>query len=150
MKVLLTKFVKGLGREGDIVEVSDGYAVNALFPKKLAKPATGKIVNTYLTKKKSEELRKEKEKKALQETLSFLNGKTLIIHEKVNPKGKLYHTLGVKEIMKEIQRQYQKTVPEKLFQEKYSLKESGSHTILLGNEDSSASLIVSIVHNDEV
>jgi len=145
MKILLTQFVKGLGKAGDIVEVSDGYAVNALFPKKLAKPATGKIVNTYLTKKKSEELRKEKEKKAVLDALAKIDGQVISFQERANGKGKLYHTLGLQSIQEEIEKQYQVKIPERFFTQAYAFKEVGEYPLEIEAYGKRATLMVKII-----
>ena len=144
MKVILLKFVKGLGREGDIVEVSDGYAVNALFPKKLAQQATASIINKKKMAEKSAQIKAEKEKKETLSILNELDGKSISLKEKLNPKGKLYHALGLKEIIRAIKEQHNVSVPNNLFQEKYSLREAGKHSLVLKAYDSSATIIVEI------
>lgn len=59
MKILLLEDVKKLGKKGEIVEVSDGYARNYIMPKNLGKEATKEVVNEWSIKKKSEARRKE-------------------------------------------------------------------------------------------
>jgi len=141
MKVILLKFVKGLGREGDIVEVSDGYAVNALFPKKLAQQATASIINKKKMAEKSAQIKAEKEKKETLSILNELDGKSISLKEKLNPKGKLYHALGLKEIIRAIKEQHNVSVPNNLFQEKYSLREAGKHSLVLKAQKRAISML---------
>ena len=64
MKIVLLEDVKGLGKKGDIVNASDGYARNFLFPKGLARNADAQALNDIKNKKDSEENRKREEKAA--------------------------------------------------------------------------------------
>ena len=131
MKVLLTQHVKKLGRVGDIIEVADGFAVNSLFPQKKAVQATPKIINDHKMKQKASD---QKESKLKEQTLSHLEkleGECIVIEEKLNTKGSLYHAVGVKEIIKAIHSQFNISTPNTLFSEKYSLKEAGKHAISL-------------------
>ena len=131
MKVILLKFVKGLGHAGDIVEVSDGYAANALFPRKLAKQATAAVINKHKMAKKSAAAKLEKEEIATLIVLEKIEGKTIVFEEKLNPKGSLYHALGLKEIIRAVKEQYAVSIPNTLFKKSYAFKESGKHTIEL-------------------
>ncbi len=131
MKVILLKFVKDLGREGDIIDVSDGYAVNALFPRGLAKQATASVLNKHKMAQKSELLKQEKERQETLKKLAALEGKTITIKEKMNPKGSLYHALGLKEIIRAIYEQHHLSIPNHLFIKKYSFKEAGKYTLEL-------------------
>lgn len=53
MKVFLLKNIKNIGQQGNIIEVADGYAHNNLFPKKLAVPATQKVIQEFESQKKT-------------------------------------------------------------------------------------------------
>jgi large subunit ribosomal protein L9 len=129
MKVILLKFVKDLGREGDIIDVSDGFAVNSLFPKKLAKQATSDVINKQKMSQKSVELQSLKEKETALATLAILEGKTILFEEKLNEKGNLYHSLALRDIIRAIHEQYHVSTPNTFFKEKYSFKEKGKYTI---------------------
>ncbi len=144
MKVILLKHVKGLGRIGDIKEVSDGYATNALFPKGAAKQATVSVLNKHKMNQKSEALKEEKEKTSTLENLAKLEGKKIIFAEKLNPKGNLYYALGAKEIIRAIHDQYGVSIPNTLFKKNYSFKESGDATIELSAYGTRVKAIVSI------
>ncbi len=131
MKVILTKFIKDLGREGDIIEISDGYAINALFPRGLAKQATASIINKQKMAQQSAELKAEKEQNATLSVLEKIDGKTIVFEEKLNTKGTLYHSLGLKEIIRAINDQYHVSTPNNLFKKSYSFKEAGKYTVEL-------------------
>ena len=70
MKVILLQDVKSVGKKGDIVNTSDGYARNFLFPKKLALEATEGNLNTANAKKESVRKQKLKETEAAQELVN--------------------------------------------------------------------------------
>ncbi|MFT6829609.1 MAG: large subunit ribosomal protein L9, partial [Candidatus Paceibacteria bacterium] len=125
MKVILLQFVRGVGEKGDIVEVSDGYAQNALMPRGLAKAATNTAVNKIQQDQASQLNKAEKEKERTLDALMNIQGKTVVIKEKLNEKGSLYHALGLKEIIRAVHDQLGISTPNNLYTEKYALKESG-------------------------
>lgn len=131
MKVILLQHVKGLGQKGEVKEVSDGYAQNALFPRGLAKAATQNALNQKAQALKSKQAQQEKEKQTTLELFKKIEGKSVSISENSNEKGALYHSVGIKDIQKAIKHEYKVSVPENLFVEKYSIKETGEHTIQL-------------------
>lgn len=90
MKVILLADVKGTGKKGDIVEVSDGFARNMLFKKKLATVATNEQVNSITIKKQAEEFHKQEEIKRLTELSKELNGKEVTCSVKCGENGKLF------------------------------------------------------------
>lgn len=78
MKVILLQDVKGSGKKGDIVEVSDGYARNLLFKKNLAKEATAVEVNSLKIKKEAEAFHKKEELDRLTALAREINGKEVV------------------------------------------------------------------------
>jgi large subunit ribosomal protein L9 len=112
-KVLLLKDVEGLGKKGEIVDVSDGYARNYLFPRGLAQEATEKMVRgleeqKLLQKKKEERLilKYEKDKEILEKN-------TFVIKAKVGEKGKLFGAITSRDIVEEIQKRYKISLDKK-------------------------------------
>ncbi|MCI5050905.1 MAG: 50S ribosomal protein L9 [Candidatus Pacebacteria bacterium] len=144
MKVILLRHVKGKGSKGDIIEVSDGYAHNALLPQGLAKVATNQELNKIKQAEKSRNIRQEKDKEQAIKALDTLNGKTLIIKEKLNEKGSLYHALGIKEITTAISEEFQLKIDSDIFKEKYAFKDSGEYTLELEAYEKKALLQLSI------
>ena len=83
MKVLLLCDVKGQGKKDQIVNVSDGYARNFLFPKKLAVPADAKVMNDVKNKEASKKHREELERQAALETKAKLEGCVVKLSDKI-------------------------------------------------------------------
>ena len=90
MKVILLADVKGTGKKGDIVEVSDGFARNMLFKKKLAKQATSEEVNSLNIKKQAEEFHRQKEIKRLTALSEELRGKVITCRVKCGDTGRMF------------------------------------------------------------
>ena len=98
MKVLLGQDVKGTGKKGEIVEVSDGYARNFLFPRKMATPADSAAVNAANIQKSAAQHRKFTAGIKARENASQLEGKRVTIHAKVGENGKLFGAITGKEV----------------------------------------------------
>lgn len=94
MKVILTKDVKAQGKAGEIVEVSDGYARNYLFPNGLAKPATATALNSIKIAKEAEERRRKIEHDEAVELCKKLAGVTVNVKIKTGANGKLFGSLN--------------------------------------------------------
>ena len=90
MKVILKADVKGTGKKGDIVEVSDGYGKNFLVKKGLAEIATASGINEVNQKKAAAEFHKAEEIKAMKELAAKLNGQNVSVKIKVGENGKLF------------------------------------------------------------
>ena len=98
MKVLLEQDVKGTGKKGDIVNVSDGYARNFLFPKKLAAPADASAVNAANIQKSAAAHRRFTAGVKAREDAKKLEGQTVTITARVGEGGKLFGAITGKEI----------------------------------------------------
>ncbi|MCI0542531.1 50S ribosomal protein L9 [bacterium] len=102
MKILLLKDVPKVGRKYDIKHVADGFARNALFPQKLAEPAT-KESEARVMKLKQEAARAgEIASDLLAKNIKTLDGKTVTLHAKANEKGHLFSAIHKKEILEAI------------------------------------------------
>lgn len=106
MKVILKEDVKGQGKKGELVNVSDGYARNFLFPRGLAAQADAQAMNELKNKEESVKYRQEMEKKAAEETAAALKGKTLHIQAKAGQGGKLFGSVSTKEVADELKKQF--------------------------------------------
>lgn len=98
MKVILLQDVKGTGKKDDVVEVSDGYARNCLFKKKLAVEATAAGVNAINGQKKAAEFHKAEEIKKWRETAASIKGKEVTCFVKCGENGKVFGSVTSKEI----------------------------------------------------
>jgi len=102
MKVVLLADVKGLGKKGELCNVSDGYARNFLFPKKLAVEADSTALNELKNREQAAAHHKQEEINAAKATAEALNGKSVTIKAKAGSNGKLFGSVTSKEIAAEI------------------------------------------------
>ena len=94
MKVILKADVKGSGKKGDILEVSDGYAKNFLIKKGLAEVATASGINEVNQKKAAQAFHKAEEIKAMKDLAAKLNGQSVEVGLKVGENGKVFGSVG--------------------------------------------------------
>ena len=106
MKVILLKDVKGTGVKGDVVNISDGYARNFLFPKGLAIEATKANLSELKNKEKAQQKRIEQEKQEARELAKKISDITLVIKAKSGENGKLFGSVTNKEIAEELKKQH--------------------------------------------
>ncbi len=110
MKVVLLQDVKGQGKKGELVNVSDGYARNFLLPRNLAMIADAQAMNELRNKEASVQYHKEMDKKAAEEAAAKIKGKTIIIKARAGQKGKLFGAVTTKEVSEAIKTQLGVTV----------------------------------------
>ncbi|MGI5997606.1 MAG: 50S ribosomal protein L9 [Lutispora sp.] len=113
MKVVLLQDVKSLGKKDDIVNVSDGYARNFLFPKKLAVEATVGKLNEISDKKSSLENKKKKELEKAKALAEKLNKIEILIKTKAGVNGKLFGSITAKDIADIIKQKHKIEVDKK-------------------------------------
>lgn len=104
MKVILKADVKSLGKKGDLVNTSDGYARNYLFPKGLATEANAQAMNEFNNKEKAKKFHKAEEIKAANEVKDRLEGKTFKLTAKAGANGKLFGSVTAKDVAAEIKK----------------------------------------------
>ena len=102
MKVVLLQDVKGHGKKGELCNVSDGYARNFLFPKKLAVEADNAALNELRNREEAAAHHKQEEIDAANALAAKLDGKTVTIKAKAGAGGKLFGSVTSKEIAREI------------------------------------------------
>lgn len=102
MKVILKQDVKSLGKKGDLVNVSDGYARNFLFPKGLAVEANATAMNEFKSRESAKKFHKAEEIKSARETADKLNGKTFCLKAKAGAGGKLFGSVTSKDVAAKI------------------------------------------------
>lgn len=106
MKVILQQDVKGHGKKGQMVEVSDGYGRNYLLPRKLAVEATAENVNTMKMQDKAKAARLAEEKAQAQAAAEQLKGVQVKIKARAGQGGKLFGSITSKEISEELKKQF--------------------------------------------
>lgn len=98
MKVILLADVKGHGKKGELCNVSDGYARNFLFPKKLAVEANSTAMNELKNREEAKAHHLAEEKKAAEEIKSLIDKKQVVITAKAGASGKLFGAVTAKEV----------------------------------------------------
>ncbi len=106
MKVVLLADVKGHGKKGELCNVSDGYARNFLFPKKLAIEANAAAMNDLKNREESKAHHIAEEKKAAQKVADSINNKEIVITAKAGASGKLFGAITAKEIALAINKEF--------------------------------------------
>lgn len=104
MKVVLLQDVKSIGKKDQVVNVSDGYARNFLFPRKLAKEATQAAMNDVKTKESAKAHHKQEEINAANEIKAKLDDKIITLKAKAGKEGKLFGAVTSKDVSTEIEK----------------------------------------------
>ncbi len=129
MKILLLQDVKKLGKSGEIVEVSDGYAKNFIIPKKLGREATKQVQNEWAQKKGSEANRKEQERLAAIELVSQLKDKVVVLKEKAGQDGRLFGSVTAKDLSEAMKKQYGVEIDRKKINLKDPIRAVGNYSV---------------------
>jgi large subunit ribosomal protein L9 len=106
MKVILNQDVKGLGKKGELVNASDGYAKNYLIPRKIASIADAAAMNELKNREASKAYQLAKEKENAENAARELDGKTVKISAKAGANGRLFGSVTSKEISEKIKELY--------------------------------------------
>ncbi len=106
MKVILTQDVKSLGKKGELVNASDGYARNFLFPRKRAVESNAQAMNELKNREAAEKFRLETELKNAKETAAKIDGKTVKLTAKAGQGGRLFGSVTAKEVAEQIKAQF--------------------------------------------
>ena len=136
MKVILQQDVKGQGKKGQLVEVSDGYGRNFLLPRKLAVEATAENINTMRMQDKAKQARAAEEKAAAQATAEKLKSCQVKIRARAGQGGKLFGSITSREISEELKAQHGIDVNKSQLVLSAPIKSFGSHEVKcrLGSE----------------
>ena len=126
MKVILLEDVKSLGKKGQIVTVSDGYARNLLLPKKLGVEATGKNMNDLKLQKAHEDKVAQENLDAAKAFAEELKGKQVDVGIKVGEGGRTFGSISAKEIAEAAKAQLGYELDKKKLQLSAPIKELGT------------------------
>ncbi|MEE1281816.1 MAG: 50S ribosomal protein L9 [Acutalibacteraceae bacterium] len=127
MKVILLQDVKGTGKKGELVEVSDGYARNFLLPKKVAKKATAQAMSELKNAEESKAFKIEEEKKKANASKEVIEGKSLNIKAKAGQGGRLFGSVTAKEIATELKKQFSLNVDKRKISLDTDIKAFGTY-----------------------
>lgn len=129
MKVLLLNDVKGQGKKGDVLNVSDGYARNFLFPKKLACEVDAAVLNDLKNKEEARKRREALEKQAAVDTAKKFESIVVKIYATAGADNKFFGSVTNKEIAEELMKQFNIDVDKRKIVVNDPIKTFGTHTV---------------------
>ena len=131
MKVILLCDVKGQGKKDQIVEVSDGYARNFLFPQKKAIAADAKATSELKSKEESKQFRIQEDRKAAQALADKVSGVEIRIKMGHGQDGRLYGSVTTKDIAEALKARLSIEIDKRKINLKESIKAYGSYSVEL-------------------
>ncbi len=136
MKIILLEDVKDQGKKGDLINASDGYARNFLFPRKLAMEATPDALNQYKQREAARQHKLEVEIATAQQTAALLKDKSIVIKAKGGTGGRLFGAVTAADVAAAFAEQTGVTVDSKKIQMDEHIKTVGEYTlrVKLGHE----------------
>ncbi|MBQ8357563.1 MAG: 50S ribosomal protein L9 [Clostridia bacterium] len=129
MKVILTADVKGQGKKDQLVEVSDGYARNYLFPRKLAKPADNQAVTELKNKQASAQHKIDVDRAAAKEAAAKLETVKVVFHVGASTDGRLYGSITSKDVAEKLAADHGITVDKRKITLNEAIKAYGSYDL---------------------
>ncbi len=129
MKVILKADIKGVGKKDEVINASDGYARNFLFPKNLAVEANKENMSKLKAKQDSAKYQKEQDKEEAMKTADKLSKILLKIKVKAGENGKIFGGVSSKEIAQELSKQYAIQIDKKKIDLKETIKTLGVHNV---------------------
>lgn len=129
MKVILKDNIKGVGKKNEVINASDGYARNFLFPKNLAVEATPENMQKLNSQNQAKQYRKDQEKEQAQEIAKKLEKITVEIKVQAGENGKIFGSVSSKEVSESLEKQYKIVIDKKKIEIKEPIKVLGSRTI---------------------
>lgn len=145
MKVILLQDIKNVGKKDEIINSSDGYARNYLFPKKLAVEATKDNLNQLKARQDTAKRKKEQEKEEAKQLAEKLKKITLSIQVKAGENGKIFGGVTAKEIAENLKEQQNIEIDKKKIMVKETIKALGNYSVEIKlYEGISANLAVSV------
>lgn len=127
MKVVLLQDVKALGKKGELVNTSDGYARNFLFPKKLAKEANAQAMNELKNAEESKAFKIKTDTENAKAAAAALKDKKVVIKAKAGAGGRLFGSVTSKEIAEELKKQFKIDVDKRKISLDVDIKAFGTY-----------------------
>ena len=131
MKVILLCDVKGQGKKDQIINVSDGYARNFLFPQKKAVPADAKATNELKNKEEAKQFKISEDRKAAQALADKINNLEIEIVMGHGADGRLYGSVTAKDIAEELKKRIGADIDKRKILMKDTIKAYGKHDVQL-------------------
>jgi large subunit ribosomal protein L9 len=141
MKVILLKSVPKIGKKYDVMDVSSGFAMNSLFPQKLAELATPKGVKEL---KAAEEVERNVREDLLLKNLGDIAAASITIEGKANAKGHLFAGLHKAELIAALKEQARVDITEEYIVLDKPIKEVGEHKVEVKVQDKSAEFTLTV------
>ena len=129
MKVILKADIKGVGKKDEVINASDGYARNFLFPKKLAVEANPENMSKLKAQKDATQFRKNNEKEDAKMLAEKLTKITVRIEVKAGENGKIFGGVSAKDISENLDKQHKIKVDKKKIDLKETIKTLGVHNV---------------------
>ncbi len=129
MKVILKDNIKGVGKKDEIINASDGYARNFLFPKNLAVEANAENLSKLKAKQESNAFKKSQEKEEAKKIAQKLENMILKIEVRAGENGKVFGGVSSKEIAESLKKEYNIDVDKKKINLKEAIKQLGVQTV---------------------
>lgn len=145
MKVILLKDVRGVGQHGEVKEVADGYALNLLFPKKLAEPATEEKVTKLSAEKAAHDAEAAKREEELTAQVVALKNKRVVLSARATDKGGLFKAITAADVVRAIKAEHNADIPAEVVHFAEPIKTLGEHTVTLQSKTQKVDLKVAIV-----
>ena len=138
MKIILLKDIRGVGLHGEVKNVADGYAINGLFPKKLAEAATPEKIAEVEAKKAAHEAEAAREAEQLDNKIAALRGKKVTISGRATEKGGLFKAVHERDVAGAILAEHALAIPEESISFPEPIKTVGEHVIMLKSKSNKA------------
>ena len=129
MQVIMKQDVSKIGKAGELLEVSDGYARNFLFPKGWAEEATAGKIADLKNRQQHQKVKEDKEKQASEEVRKDLQGKMVRVEASAGENGKLFGSITAAQIAEAIEAQFGAKIDKRDVKLAEPIKQPGSHPI---------------------
>ena len=129
MKVILKQDIKGVGKKNEVINASDGYARNFLFPKNLAVEANAENMSKLQAQKDATQFRKDTEKEDAKKIAEKLTKIMVKVQVKAGENGKIFGGVSAKDIYENLEKQHNIKIDKKKIDLKETIKTLGIHLI---------------------
>jgi len=131
MKVILKQDVNKIGAAGEMIETSDGYARNFLFPRNLAEEATPERIKEWKDREASKKKKEERLQKEARELQKRLSGKTVRVGASMGEKGKLFGSITAAVVAENLVSQYAASIDKRDIRMPETVKQTGSYPFIV-------------------